>query len=517
MMLIKVEKVMFSAKKFILVGVFSLVVLACGQGIEMLTDDITITSTPPTEATVGVPYEYLVVASHKYDRPLSFSLGFTTSTDEMTIDSESGLFTWTPTQPDPSVMISIEVRDNNLGVKPQSLLITVSSAPDSDGDGVPDDQDPFPDEPYNTPITKAQRWLAMQQNSDGSWGNTMAEKFILTAQVVDALRASGQRSTVYYQGITWLENHATDNSDYQSRRIFSLNAHGDDVSAAIAELVATQDSSVLGRDAWGVSREYLQAPIDTAIVLKSLSSVNSIADIQTAIDYLKAAQLDGPNDQGWPVALGSQSDVFSTAMVVKALVALQDIDASVATLINNAVATLVALVNTSSPTFLQAHTVHAAYLSGNPSMVSPLLTHLSNIQAPNGSWGGRIYDTALVLHALTTAHHLDTPSNQSDVLVPDANLRAAINAALGRNRMDTLDRTELLRLTTLNAANLGISDLTGLEWAINLRFLNISGNNITSLDPISDLALETLVTTQTQSAQAVWDDPSSTWDEPEWQ
>ncbi len=345
---------------------------------------------------------------------------------------------------------------------------------------------------YETSITQAQQWLSAQQNSDGSWGTTTAEKFILTAEAVDALRASGLRGEAYYQGITWLENHATDNADYQARRVFSLSAHGDDVSAIITALVSAQNSAVSGRDAWGASQEYLQAPLDTAIVLNSLSLLNSAADIQAAIDYLKAVQLSGASNQGWPVALEDQSDAFATAMVVKALVALQSVDASVAAPINNAVSTLAALVNTASPTYLQAHTAHAAYLSGNTGVANPLLSHLSGAQSSDGSWGGRAYDTALVLRALAAADGLDTPANQSDVTIPDANLRAAINSGLGRNRMDTLDRAELLRLTDLNAASLGISDLTGLEWALNLQHLNVSGNQITSLSPINALALQTL-------------------------
>ncbi len=71
--------------------------------------------------------------------------------------------------------------------------------------------------------------------------------------------------------------------------------------------------------------------------------------------------------------------------------------------------------------------------------------------------------------------------------IPDKNLRAAINDALGRNAMDSLDRSELLRLTSLSAVGMSISDLTGLEWAVNLQTADLRNNDITSTAPIDGL------------------------------
>ena len=73
-------------------------------------------------------------------------------------------------------------------------------------------------------------------------------------------------------------------------------------------------------------------------------------------------------------------------------------------------------------------------------------------------------------------------------------MRRAINVALGRGALDALNRGDLAQLTTLDASNLGITDLTGLEWAVNLVHLDVSDNQIVSLDPIASLSLETLDT-----------------------
>ena len=54
------------------------------------------------------------------------------------------------------------------------------------------------------------------------------------------------------------------------------------------------------------------------------------------------------------------------------------------------------------------------------------------------------------------------------VTIPDANLRAAIEDALGKASGAPITVEEMKTLTTLEASNAGISDLTGLEFATNL-------------------------------------------------
>ena len=70
-----------------------------------------------------------------------------------------------------------------------------------------------------------------------------------------------------------------------------------------------------------------------------------------------------------------------------------------------------------------------------------------------------------------------------DVIIPDANLRAAIAEALGKTPGDTITVAEMATLERLYANGMGISDLTGLEFATNLTVLGIRDN------PISDLSL----------------------------
>ena len=83
----------------------------------------------------------------------------------------------------------------------------------------------------------------------------------------------------------------------------------------------------------------------------------------------------------------------------------------------------------------------------------------------------------------------ETEEEGSDgpVSIPDANLRAAIEAALGKARGAPITVAEMETLTTLRAYSEGIRDLTGLEFATNLTSLDLWGNNITSISSLAGL------------------------------
>ena len=80
----------------------------------------------------------------------------------------------------------------------------------------------------------------------------------------------------------------------------------------------------------------------------------------------------------------------------------------------------------------------------------------------------------------------DTP-----VTIPDANLRTAIEAALGKASGAPITVAEMKTLNSLDAPNftngLGIRDLTGLESATNLIELDLPYNTISDLSPLSGL------------------------------
>ena len=79
------------------------------------------------------------------------------------------------------------------------------------------------------------------------------------------------------------------------------------------------------------------------------------------------------------------------------------------------------------------------------------------------------------------------------VEIPDPNLRQAVRADLQLPDGSPVTQREMLRLDELTAGGLGITDLTGLEFATNLVFLHLEANRITDLTPLANLiALEYL-------------------------
>ena len=94
-----------------------------------------------------------------------------------------------------------------------------------------------------------------------------------------------------------------------------------------------------------------------------------------------------------------------------------------------------------------------------------------------------ITDTA----PLTNLPKLSDVDVEVPSFIPDPNLRAAVHEALGIETNSRITTDSMKNLTKLNAPKLGITDLTGLEYAVNLKSLSIMGNQITDITPLSNL------------------------------
>jgi len=73
------------------------------------------------------------------------------------------------------------------------------------------------------------------------------------------------------------------------------------------------------------------------------------------------------------------------------------------------------------------------------------------------------------------------------VNIPDENLRAAINGMLGKSPNEDITNTELARISHLNAERRGITDLTGVEYLVNLTSISFGDNPISDISPLSSL------------------------------
>lgn len=73
------------------------------------------------------------------------------------------------------------------------------------------------------------------------------------------------------------------------------------------------------------------------------------------------------------------------------------------------------------------------------------------------------------------------------VHVPDPNLRAALREALNIPENSAITQDAMLQLTRFHVQALGIADLTGLEFARNLRDLHFGRNPISDITPVGTL------------------------------
>ena len=72
------------------------------------------------------------------------------------------------------------------------------------------------------------------------------------------------------------------------------------------------------------------------------------------------------------------------------------------------------------------------------------------------------------------------------VTFPDAKLDVAIREAIGKPTGD-IYQSDLEGLASLNASNKSISDITGLQYCVNITTLDLSYNEISDISPLSSL------------------------------
>ena len=96
-----------------------------------------------------------------------------------------------------------------------------------------------------------------------------------------------------------------------------------------------------------------------------------------------------------------------------------------------------------------------------------------------------LYFTFFLLICLT----LPLPATAQVVDIPDPNLRAALEDALGKASGAAITAGEMATLTELNARDASISDLTGLEFAANLTTLRYI-SQLSSLTELRGLYLD---------------------------
>ena len=82
---------------------------------------------------------------------------------------------------------------------------------------------------------------------------------------------------------------------------------------------------------------------------------------------------------------------------------------------------------------------------------------------------------------------IDEPIVAKAISIPDENLASAIRETLSLDTEGVITQPDMQQLKSLTAINQEITDLTGLDHAINLQNLVLTDNQISDIRPLSGL------------------------------
>ena len=106
------------------------------------------------------------------------------------------------------------------------------------------------------------------------------------------------------------------------------------------------------------------------------------------------------------------------------------------------------------------------------------------------TWTSKFSEIVFALDFPDVAISVDPQTERipgASVHIPDPNLRAFIEEELGKTPNAPITVEEMARLHRISPKEMAIRDLTGLEFATNLEWLKIQGNQISDISPIAGL------------------------------
>ncbi|EJH9704922.1 class 1 internalin InlK [Listeria monocytogenes] len=79
-------------------------------------------------------------------------------------------------------------------------------------------------------------------------------------------------------------------------------------------------------------------------------------------------------------------------------------------------------------------------------------------------------------------------ASQDNVNIPDSTFKAYLNGLLGQSSTANITEAQMNSLTYITLANINVTDLTGIEYAHNIKDLTINNIHATNYNPISGLS-----------------------------
>lgn len=329
-----------------------------------------------------------------------------------------------------------------------------------------------------TAVDNGANYLSTQQSLSSGGLESQSITNLYTAETVIALRSANKLNRNYYNAVTWLENHASGNTDYLARKALALYMHGNNVYEDVVQLQGARlNPTNAPYYGWGLSGNYTQSALDTALVISALESTGSSNSTWRAHAYNTLYNLKLATG-GWSVVGSSVADPLITAEVIIALTKIEPYLPGATTLINQSLP-VVQAVTTSASSLTLAKAAYVLRLRGQTTQANTLIDTLVGRQVvANGSFDNNVYVTAATVRTMANALGLDSTNYHNSVTVNDAKLKNTINVALGKNLYDRIVYGEIRSLTTLDLRGTGITDLTGLQYAINLQHLYLDTGDI---------------------------------------
>lgn len=97
------------------------------------------------------------------------------------------------------------------------------------------------------------------------------------------------------------------------------------------------------------------------------------------------------------------------------------------------------------------------------------------------------FATKKLLRLLVVFYLLIAPATHAEGWMPDKNLQQVVREALEIPQAQVLTTADMKRLNGFDGRKRGITDLTGLEHATYLQWINLGENEIRDISPLATL------------------------------
>jgi len=244
-------------------------------------------------------------------------------------------------------------------------------------------------------------WLIGNQESDGSWQDSIQTVERDTAEVISALKTFPVAAQSHDAGVQWLDQNSSNNTDYLSRTIETLNRSGENVAPLVAALLSSRNAD----GGWGGSNGYISNMLDTSRAIKSLLAAGYTDKniIAPAIEYLRINQ---NQDGGW--GDGAESSTIQTTTDVLTAFNYCRSTYSLEGSIQKGISWLLGKQNPdngfgNSPSTIYdtaAAAIILKELNVSPDTTASAVDYILSLQSEDGSWFESPYQTAMAVSAV---------------------------------------------------------------------------------------------------------------------